>query len=512
MTDGRPEPARSAWRRAPVSPGVRLAAALAARPLTVARRGAGLAAELARIGLGRSRVAPPRDDPRYADPVWRENPVLRRAVQVHVAARTAARGLVRDAGLAPADDALVGAVVDAVAEVLAPGNFPLRADVWRTVTAAPDEPDATETAAPPRVAGGRLEIGSDVAATPGAVVLRTPVFELLQYLPQTENVREVPLVVVPPVMGRYYLADLAPGRSIVEHLVHGGQQVFAISWRNPEAGDSGWDLDTYGQAVLDAMDAAEHIARTPRTSLMAFGSGGVVSAMLLGHLAAIGVQERVASVTFAATVLDREGARAEPAAARTVADVLGWPYRLRSYLAGEPPASHALFRDADAIRVPEGLHRELADVLVRRALAVPGAASLLGTPVDLAKVDRDCYVVAGAGDRTAAWPDVYRATRLLGGACRFVLADGGQLASIISPPGEADTSFRTAAPPVGAAAPDCPPRDWVALATAEHGSWWDDHLAWLAGRTGLEHDAPPELGGRGMHALAPAPGDYVLEQ
>jgi poly(3-hydroxyalkanoate) synthetase len=360
-------------------------------------------------------------------------------------------------------------------------------------------------------------VGTDVAATPGAVVLRTPVFELLQYLPQTEAVRDVPLVVVPPLQGRYYLADLAPGRSIVEHLVRAGQQVFAISWRNPGAavpagGNPGWDLDTYGQAVLDAMDAAEHVARTPRTALMAFGSGGTITAMLLGHLAALGLQERVAAVTFAATVLDREGSRTEPAGRRTVTDLLGWPYRLSSQQRGEQVPSDLLFWGADTTGVPEDLSRGLTDVMTRRALAVPDAASLLGTALDLTKVDRDCYVVAGAEDRAAPWPDVYRTTRLLGGASRFVLAEGGQLASLVSPPGEAGTGYRTSAPPHGAAPVDCSPRDWIALATAEDGSWWDDHLAWLAERTGPEHDAPPELGGRGMHALAPAPGDYVRER
>jgi polyhydroxyalkanoate synthase len=539
MTDERPGSRRGPWGAAALGPGVRLAAALAGRPLTLARRGAGLSAELARIALGRSRLAPPAGDPRYADPAWRDNPLLRRAVQVHLAAVATVHDLVDDARLPHFDGEQVRAAVDAVAEALAPSNTPLNPTVWRAVsgsasTGTSGAAVADLEAAPTRVAtaAAGLEVGTHVAATPGAVVLRTPVFELLQYLPQTETVREVPLVVIPPVHGRYYLADLAPGRSIVEHLVRAGQQVFAISWRNPgprrndDPGDSpiggpvggpvgggaGWDLDTYGRAVLEAMDAAEHIARTPRTALMAFGSGGTITAMLLGHLAAIGMQERVASVTFVETVLDREGARMEPPPGHPVTDLLGRPYRLRSSVRGEPAVSEVLFWNADATRIPAGLHHGLTDVMVRRALAVPAAANMMGTALDLTKVDRDCYVVAGAGDRTAPWPDVYRTARLFGGASRFVLADGGHLGSIVSPPGDAGTSYRAAARPTGAAPVDSPPHDWIALAAVEHRSWWDDHLAWLAERTGPEHDAPPELGGRGLHALAPAPGEYVLER
>ncbi|OLT23399.1 hypothetical protein BJF78_32365 [Pseudonocardia sp. CNS-139] len=275
--------------------------------------------------------------------------------------------------------------------------------------------------------------------------------------------------------------------------------MFAVSWRNPDAGQAGWGVDTYGQAVLDAMDAAEHVARTPRTALMAFGAGGTLTAMVLGHLAAIGAQERVASVTFGATVLDREAGKGT-----ATADPLTWPGRPAPDVPRE-----VRFWHADTLRVPAGVQRGLSDVVERGALASPGAAYLLGTTIDLAKVDRDCYVVVGAGDRVAPWPDVHRVTRLLAGSSRFVLADGGHLGSLVSPPGEPGLTFRTAASVTGAAADGGPPHGWVALTATEPGSWWEDHLTWLTERTGPAHDAPPELGGRGMHALAPAPGEYV---
>jgi poly(3-hydroxyalkanoate) synthetase len=527
-------------RLLPGTSGLRMAAALAGKPLTVARRGAGLAAELARIGLGRSRVAPDPCDERYIDPAWTHNPLLRRLAQAHVAASATATALVTDAALPPADDVRVRHAVTALAAALAPSSTPLHPAVWRaaietggTSAVRGARRLVADLAAPPRVPApcgpGVFEVGTDVAATPGAVVARTPVFELIQYLPQTELVHDVPLLVVPPVLNRYYLADLAPGRSLVEHLVRAGVQVFALSWRNPHHTHAHWDLDTYGLAVLDGMDAAEHIARTQRSSLMAFGAGATITAMLLAHLAATGAQQRVASVTLAGTALEGRTGAPEAAAARAAVaesrrrgyldgapllaelawrapDALLWPQAVRSYLCdAAPPASEVLFWLSDTTRMPAGLHRDLVEVALRAPLAIPGAASLLDTPLDLAKVDRDCYLVTGAADPLTSWRDAYAAAGLFGGTSRFVLAAGGQGACMVSPPGDAGTTFRAAG-----AVPGDPGR-WLAEAGEQPGTWWGDHLVWLGARSGPLHDAPPELGGRGLHALAPAPGDYVQE-
>ncbi|WP_433280511.1 PHA/PHB synthase family protein [Pseudonocardia xinjiangensis] len=530
----------------PLAPAARLAASLASRPLTVARRGTVLAVELARIGLGRSSLAPAPQDQRYADPAW-DHPLLRRIVQTHLAAGATVSDLIADAELDGADDERVRSAVGTLADALAPSNTPLNPLAWRSALGTGGASIVRGAArlvgdlgSPPRVPAttepDAFEVGTHVAATPGAVVLRTPVFELIQYLPQTEEVRDLPLLVVPPMATRYYLADLAPGRSIVEHLVRGGQQVFLLSWRNPGPEHASWDLDTYGQAVLDAMDACEHITRTHRTSLMAVSSsGGTVTAMLLAHLAAIGAQERVASVTFVVAALDREevdapvSPAARQAAQAAVAasqrrghldgaalveahawahpDDLVWPYWVHSYLCGEaPPASEDLFWLADTVRVPAGLHRDLVAVALGNALATPGAAEMLGTAVDLSKVDRDAYVVAALGGHSAVWRSCYRTTGLLGGTTRFVLATNGSTASVIDPPGTPAAGFRVAETTPPAA------ERWLAAARPVPGSWWSDHLAWLGDRSGPVRDAPPELGGRGLHAVAPAPGEYVLQR
>jgi poly(3-hydroxyalkanoate) synthetase len=505
-----PVPGRADDDDGMLAAGLRLATALLARPGEVARRGAGLLGELARIGLGGSRVAPAAGDDRFADPVWSADPLLRMAVQVHLATTGTATALLDDAALDDADDRRVRGLVGAVADVLDPGNNPLLR-AWAACSpvtgtargrdaAAPvtTHPDASRTEAP-RTEASRTEaevpangdrpgptgltVGEDLAATPGAVVLRTEVFELIQYLPQTREVRAVPLLVVPPPTARYYLADLAPGRSVVEHLVRGGQQVLVVSWRNPGPEHAGWDLDTYGQAVLDALAACERIARVEAAALLGFGDGATLCAMVLGHLAAIGQQHRVTAAALDTTPTADPGALPD-----TPADVRQWA--------------------ADGVRAPARLRADLAGVALDN-LARPGATRLLGTPLDLGVVDRDLYVVAGSD--AAALATAYRTARLVGGHSRLVRVSGGQAGALVAPPGVPGAGFTVAADPVPPPAataeePGPPP----AADGTEPGSWWADLLDWLGARSGELCDAPAELGGRRMPAVAPSPGEYVL--
>lgn len=548
LTDGALGPLR---RLLPASSGLRMAASLATRPVTLTRRGAGLAAELAKIGIGASQVAPHPKDKRYADPAWTGNPLLRRLVQAHIAAGGTATGLVDDAELDWSDHQRVQFAVGNVIDALAPSNSLLNPAAWNAarktrgasvvsgvrrfvgdMSSSPRVPSMVEPDA--------FTLGEDVATSPGAVVLRTPVFELIQYLPQTGKVHEIPLLIVPPTINKFYVADLAPGRSIVENLVRAGQQVFLMSWRNPGPEHAHWDLDTYGQAILDAMAACETISRRPRTSLMGFCSGGMITSMLVGHLAAVGAQDRVASVTLAVTVLDQArsgtaGALLDPETARravaqsqkkgyldgrTLAEVFAWlrpndliwSYWVNNYLSGKAPkAFDILFWNADTTRMTAGLHRDFIDIAMTNALVTPGATTMLGTAIDLSKIDRDLYVIAGIADHLCSWQSCFRSTQMLGGDSRFVLSTSGHIASMINPPGNPKASFRVAPPttttpiPISADA-------WLAVAETVQGSWWPDHTAWLGERSGADVDAPAELGGRGMPAVVPAPGDYVRAQ
>ncbi|MCV2490329.1 alpha/beta fold hydrolase [Geodermatophilus sp. YIM 151500] len=530
----------------PAGTALRFGAALARRPGTVVRRSGGLAQELARVVAGRSELAPSPKDKRFTDPAWTGNPLLRRAMQAHLATARTAWELMDDADLDWRDDERMRFSLTNLVDALAPSNVPVvNPLMWKAVIDTGGRNAVTglrrlvsDLASPPRIPAmvdpDAFTVGDDLAVTPGVVVLRTPVFELIRYRPTTETVRAVPLLMVPPTINKYYIADLAPGRSIVEHYVAGGQQVFMMSWRNPDERHADWGLDTYGQAVLDAMDAVEQATGSDRVALQAFCSGGIITAMLLSHLAAIGQQDRVAAASLAVTVLD--WARAGTVAAlidekaieeaieksrkkgyldgATLAEVfawlrpndLVWSYWVNNYLQGKPPpAFDILFWNADTTRMTAALHRDFIDVALGNRLTQPGATTMLGTPVDLSTITVDTYLTAGIADHLCPWQSCYRSTQLLGGRNRFVLSTSGHIASLVNPPGNKKATFQ-----VAEETPEDPQR-WMAAAETVQGSWWPDFVAWLGERCGDEVPAPTDLAGP-LEVLGDAPGTYVLDK
>jgi polyhydroxyalkanoate synthase subunit PhaC len=530
----------------PGGSGLRLAAALAGRPRFVAGRGGQLLGELARIAVGTSQVQPSRRDRRFADPGWAGNPLLRRAMQAYLAAAGTAEGVVADAGLDWADSERVSFAVTNLIDALAPSNNPLLNPA--ALKAAVDSGGGSalaglrnfvaDMASAPRIPSmvepDAFEVGVDLAVTPGSVVLRTPVFELIQYRPSTPAVRQVPLLMVPPTINKYYVMDLAPGRSMVEYLTGSGLQVFMISWRNPDARHASWDFNTYGQAVLDAMDAAARITGSEQTALMGACSGGIISAMVAAHLAHTGQQDRLASFTLMVTVLDEaraglagavideRSARLAAAASRTrgyldgrsLAEVFAWlrpndliwNYWVNNYLLGRKPSPFdILFWNADTTRMTAGLHRDFLELGATNALVQPGGATMLGSPVDLGLIDRDSYLVAGITDHICPWQSCYRTTQLLGGRKRFILSTSGHIAAMVNPPGNDKARYQVAK--------DWPedPQEWLRHAETAHGSWWPDYAGWLAERCGEEKAAPAEPGGGGLVSICDAPGTYVYD-
>jgi len=533
-------------RMNPGGSGLRLTAALAVRPRLVAGRGRQLAGELARIAVGSSQVQPARRDRRFADPGWAGNPLLRRAMQAYLAAAQTAEGVVAEAGLDEADSERVGFALTNLIDALAPSNNPLLNPA--AVKAAIDTGGGSalnglrhflaDMAVPPRVPSmvepDAFEVGVDLAVTPGAVVLQTPVFELIQYRPATAAVRQVPLLIVPPVINKFYVMDMAPGRSMVEYLVGRGLQVFMISWRNPDARHAKWDLDTYGQAILDAMDAAERITGSEQTVLAGACSGGIIAAMVAAHLAHTGQQDRIAAATLMVTVLDQahaglasavideRTARLAEAASRargyldgrSLAEVFAWlrpndliwNYWVNNYLLGKkPPPFDILFWNADTTRMTAGLHRDFLELGAANALVTPGGATMLGSPVDLRAVDRDSYIVAGITDHICPWQSCYRSTQLFAGRQRFALSTSGHVAAMVNPPGNDKARYQMAK--------ECPedPKEWLRIAETCPGSWWSDYADWLAERCGEDKAAPDELGGGGLTPICAAPGTYVYD-
>lgn len=535
--------------------GVRLAAGFARHPKVVAKRTAGLAYELTRVGLGRSQLSPGEKDRRFAEEAWAKNPALKRTLQSYLALGAAARGLVDDAALGWGDDQRMRFIVENVVEAAAPSNNPFLnpAVLKRTLDTGGGnlvsgsrrfvKDFAIAPRVPSMVEADAFEVGRDIAVTPGAVVLRTDVFELIQYTPQTPKVRAVPMLIVPPTINKYYVIDLAKERSLVEHLVQNGQQVLCISWRNPDVRHADWGLDTYGQAILEAMTACEAITGQEETSIFGICSGGLIASMVLAHLAEIGESNRVAAYSLAVTVLDQQRAGvtsallSEEAAAastlaskekgyldgRTLAEVFAWlrpndliwNYWVNNYLMGHAPkAFDILYWNADPVRMSAAMHRDFMDLAMRNALVKPGASSMLGTKVDLGKITTDSYVVAGIADHLCKWESCYQTTQLFGGDTKFVLSTSGHIAAMVNPPGNPKASFQTA-PSGGGRQGSDNPKDtvkWLDQAVKVKGSWWEDWTTWLASRTGEERTAPRTLGNAAYPPQDKAPGTYVHDR
>ncbi|MBV9920770.1 MAG: alpha/beta fold hydrolase, partial [Pseudonocardia sp.] len=393
---------------------------------TVSREAAKLGGELVRVALGRSEVAPAKNDRRFSDPAWSGNPIFSRIERGYLATAQAVSNVVDELGDGAedrrrAEQARFATTI--LTSALAPTNF------FATNPAAIKRAFDTggkslfrgvrnlvgdirnNGGMPSMVERDAFEVGKDLALSPGAVVQRDEVGELLQYQPSTERVYQRPLVIIPPPIGRFYFLDLRPGRSFIEYATGQGIQVFLLSWRNPTAEQGEWDLDTYAGRVLSAIDAAREISGSDDVNLMGFCAGGIIATTLLNHLAA-NADDRVRSMSYAVTLLDfgerapisafqgpglLRFARARSRRSGIITsrqmgaaftwmrpDDLVWGYWVNNYLMGDkPPAFDILAWNADGTNLPGALHGEFLDIFEGNLLSKPGGLSVLGTPMQL---------------------------------------------------------------------------------------------------------------------------------
>jgi polyhydroxyalkanoate synthase subunit PhaC len=526
---------------------VRLVTGLGRRPGRLVRRSSALTAELAKILAGRPELKLPHGDRRFLDPAWSASWFYRRLLQAYLAVGEMVDGVISDAELDWADDRKLHFITQNVVDALAPANAALvnpevlkgAIDTGGRNFVRGARQFAQDMREPPRLPANvdisKFMVGRNLALTPGAVVLREERFELIHYQPSTPEVRNVPILLVPPMINKFYIMDLAPGRSLIEYLVARGQEVFLVSWRNPRAEQCDWGLDAYADAVLEAFEAVLDISGCDRAHVLGFCAGGLVTAGAISHLADVGRLEQVASVTLGVCVIDNEHSNVMSAVAteqvknvalassakkgyldgRDLASVflwlrpndLIWPYVVNNWLLGkEPPAFDILYWNADTTRMPAALHRDFLEISTKNSMRRPGGVTVLGSPVDLGRITVDSYVVAGAADHISPWQNCYRTTQLLGGRTRFVLSTSGHIAAIVNPPGNKRATYRTAEEQTP---PDS--TQWEKLANTNQGTWWADWDDWLAERAGGTRPAPAQLGNRRHKLVGASPGEYVLE-
>src|SRR5262249_3826820 len=472
------------------------------------------ARELGSVILGRSDVAADPKDKRFADPAWTANPLYHRVLQAYLIQRGALWQLVDKVQLAPKSRARARFAMSLWTAAAAPtnalvGNPTALARARQTRGQSLVDGlrhfggDLRHNGGMPSMVDTRpFEVGVNLAVTPGQIVHRTELFELIQYAPTAARTFERPLVVIPPQINKYYISDIAPGRSLVEYTVASGIPYFAISWRNPTAAQRDWGLDAYAAACRAALEVACAGRGAEGATVAGVRAGGITLACLLRHRAAT-CQPLVHSATWMVSALDTSqestvgllASRATIEAARARSRRAGvldgndlgrmfawlrpndlvWNYWVNNYLLGQdPPAFDILYWNADTTNLPARLHSDFLDLFESNGLARPGTLQVLGTPVDLRLVDCDTYVVAGTTDHIVPWTGAYQPTQLLGGTSEFVLSSSGHIQAIDNPPGNQKAAYLTRP---GEPPPD--PQSWKRDATPHQGSWWDHWLGWL---------------------------------
>ena len=501
--------------------------------------------EMDRVVTGQSTVEPDAKDKRFADEVWKTNPFYHALLQSYLTWQQSLGAFLDEADLdkKDADPALfvLSLYVDAVAPTnTLLGNPAAMKKLYETGGTSLVkglthmlEDLANNGGLPSQVDMKAFQVGKDLATSPGAVVFKNEVLELIQYQPTTPEVYRRPLLVVPPQVNKFYVMDLSPNKSLVRYLVANGLQVFTISWRNPTPEQREWGFETYDRAILEAIDVVRAITGSADVNMLAACLGGMTQATLLGHLAARG-DRRVHAATFLVTVLDSNvestmGLFATPetiAAAKQASRLKGviegqelarafawlrpndliWNYWVNNYLLGNDPAAFdVLYWNNDTTRLPARLHGEMLDLLQTNAFARPGALEVLGTPVDLSRVTNDAYIIAGITDHITPWQGCYATTQLLGGEVKFILSNSGHIQAILNPPGNPKASyFVNERYPADAG-------QWQAGAQKRAGSWWEDWRDWLGQRSGEQKPAPQGLGSEQYLPGAAAPGTYVFE-
>jgi polyhydroxyalkanoate synthase len=500
-------------------------------------------------GLGGiSSYAPKRGkDRRFADAAWNENAGYWWLREIYHSWEQALLEIVRGTDTPPAVKQKAEFAAQLMIDALAPTNFVPGNPV--VIKKALDTGGLslakgarnfihdlrTNRGAPRQVVPGVHAVGKDMAVTPGKVVFRNELMELIQYAPSTTEVHEIPLLFSPPWINKYYVMDLAPGRSLVQWAVDHGHTAFMISYRNPDEQLRHVKMDDYLiSGPIAALEVVRDISGAEKVNLLGLCLGGTLTMATLAYLDAVGL-EFINSATFLNTLIDFSepgllGVFTDEATIRRLertmkrtgflpkedmqrsfnllrTNDLIWNYAVSSWLMGEePPAFDLLSWNNDSTRMPAEMHTfYLRSCYVENQLA-RGVMELAGQQLDLEKVDQDLYFLSAEQDHIAPWRSSYAGARLPGGKVRFVLSNSGHIAGIVNPPSPKSIHHVLEGDQPLPADPD----QWLAAATTYPMTWWQDWAKWIAARAGAMQKPPP-MGSRKYQPITDAPGTYVLD-
>jgi polyhydroxyalkanoate synthase subunit PhaC len=519
-------------------------------PSAIAQESARLAEELQNIVNGQSNWAPPRNDKRFNDPAWSENTFYKNLLQGYAAWSQSLQNFAEKAGLEQKETGRAKFLLLQISEALAPTNFLISNPA--ALKAAIDSggktlldgyqnflTDAAERRPiPSQVDFRSFKVGENIAVTPGDVVMRHEMFELIQYAPQTEQVWHRPILFVPSIINKYYAFDLAPGRSLFEFLVKSGFTLFSMVFRNPGPEHDHWGMEAYIEATDAAFRAVQEISGVEDPHTIAVCGAASIVVSLAGYYAARG-QRNIGSMTLFVAPLDTTGMADTPGLGdfvdpklndivkrwpgtkdRVSADELMllfamlrpndliWNYWVNNYLMGKQPAAFdVLYWNADGTGMTAQFNRDFRKFVEENPLLRSGAMIVKGTPIaDISKLDFDSYVIGAATDHICPWPAVYRSAQMLGERSQFVLGGSGHIQTIVCPPGNPKASYFTN--------PDKSrrPEEWLGNARKTEGTWWGHFSTWCGERSGPMVPAPSSPGSTRHPSLGKAPGTYVFEK
>ncbi|WP_372868351.1 class II poly(R)-hydroxyalkanoic acid synthase, partial [Pseudomonas sp.] len=483
------------------------------QPIYSSRHALALGRQLGRVLRGDTVLPPNSRDARFQDPTWQLNPFYRRSLQAYLVWQQQLAAWVDESDLPADEQARVRFVLAQLGDALAPSNSLLNPLALKELFNSGGisllkgighlfDDLLHNGGMPSQVSKQAFEVGRNLAVTPGSVVFRNELLELIQYKPMSEQQYARPLLIVPPQINKYYIFDLAPGKSFVQYALKNGLQVFVVSWRNPEARHREWGLSNYVQAVEEALDACRAITASKDVNLLGACAGGLTMAVLQGYLQAKRQLRKVASATYMVSLLDsqvespaalfvdeqtlaaakRRSSEQGVLEGRDMARVFAWMrpndliwnYWVNNYLLGkQPPAFDILYWNNDNTRLPAALHGDFLDFFRLNALSHAGGMQVCGLPIDLKKVTVDSFSVAGINDHIPPWDTAYRSALLLGGDKRFILSNSGHIQAILNPPGNPKANY------MEHATLSADPHAWYSEAQKHEGSWWPQWLEWI---------------------------------
>jgi polyhydroxyalkanoate synthase len=483
-------------------------------------------------------------DPRFQDESWHENGLYQRLMQSYLAMNESLEEWVDDLDLNGVDRLRADFLLRLVGDAVSPSNTLLgnpvalrKAKETRGKSLVRGVRNLVwdirnNHSIPSQVKTGSFAVGENLATTPGAVVFSNDVLELIQYTPSTEQVHRRPMVLVPAMINKYYALDLTPDRSLIKFCVDSGIQVFAISWANPTQDHADWGIEKYALAVIEAIAAVKSITRSKDLNLFALCSGAMMASAMAAYLEAMGDQS-IHSMTIGVCMLEMQQEDMELSAFSTpeafervkarskkagilrgheLASSMLWlrPQDLifsnavNNYLLGnEPPEFDLLYWNNDWTNLPAVLHADVIDMFSTGCLLTPGEMVFDNTPLDLASVECDKFILGGLSDHITPWKACYRSALAQGGDTEFLLSNSGHIQTLLNSPSKKRASyFVNKELPADA-------DSWLDSAELELGSWWQYWFEWLQSRSLGMKRAPKKMGNKQFPAGRAAPGSYV---